>query len=123
MYAVRKALLFLQTKSEYVCMVGGCSEGLFLKHCWNFMCGEDCMLICSSDSSAARSLAGRLHIEANLLWLQQKVAEKTLTITPIPTELNPADIGAKYMSKVRLNGLKYNIRMVDYESIRVGMQE
>ena len=65
------------------------------------MCGEDCMLICRSDSSAARSLAGRLgigrarHIEANLLWLQQKVAEKSLTVTSIPTELNPADIGTK----------------------------
>ena len=55
------------------------------------MSGEDCMLVCRSDSSAARSLAGRLgigracHIEANLLWLQQKVAEKSLTITPIPS--------------------------------------
>ena len=93
------------------------------------MSGEDCMLVCRSDSSAARSLAGRLgigracHIEANLLWLQQKVAEKSLTITPIPTELNPADIGTKYMPKVRLNGLKYMIKMVDYGSHRIGIHE
>ena len=125
----QKSIALSSGESEYVCMVGGCSEGLFLKHCWNFMCGEDCMLICRSDSSAARSLAGRLgigrarRIEANLLRLQQKVAEKTLSITPIPTELNPADIGTKYVSKVRLNGLQYIIKMVDYGSIRIGMHE
>ena len=123
----QKSIALSSGESEYVCMVGGCSEGLFLKHCWNFMCGEDCALVCRSDSSAARSLAGRLgigrtrHIEANLLRLQQKVADKSLTITPIPTELNPADIGTKYMPKVRLNGLKYIIKMVDYGSQRIGM--
>ena len=125
----QKSIALSSGESEYVCMVGGCSEGLFLKHCWGFMSGEDCMLVCRSDSSAARSLAGRLgigrarHIEANLLWLQQKVAEKSLTITPIPTELNPADIGTKYMPKVRLNGLKYMIKMVDYGSHRIGIHE
>ena len=110
-------------------MVGGCSEGLFLKHCWKFICGEECRLVCKSDSSAARSLATRLgigrtrHIEANLLWLQQKVAEKALMITPIPPELNPADIATKSLSEARLLGLKYIIIMVDYDGIRVGRHE
>ena len=125
----QKSIAVSSGESEYVCMVGGCSERLFLKHCWKFMVGEECVLVCRSESSAARFLGGRLgigrarHIEANLLWLQQKVAEKALTITPIPTELNPADIGTKYMSKVRLNGLKYIIKMVDYDSVRIGMHE
>ena len=126
----QKSIALSSGESEYVCvMVGGCSEGLLLKHCWKFICGEECRLVCRSDSSAARSLATRLgigrtrHIEANLVWLQQKVAEKALMITPIPTELNPADIGTKSLSKARLLGLKYVIIMVDYDGIRVGRHE
>ncbi len=119
----RRALLFLQASLSMSAWLEDAQ-----KDCWKFMVGEECMLVCRSDSSAARALAGRLgigrgrHIEANLLWLQQKVAEEALTITPLPTA-NPADIGTKYMSKVRLNGLKYVIKMVDYDSVRIGVHE
>ena len=110
-------------------MVGGVSEGLFLQHCWKFLCGEECKMICRSDSSAARALASRLgigrtrHIAANLLWLQQKVKEKTVQSTAIPTELNPADVGTKSLSKARLTGLKYVMKMVNHVDERIGEKE
>ena len=53
------------------------------------------------------------HIAANLLWPQQKVKEKKLQITAIPTELNSDDVGTKRLSKTRLTGLKYVMKMVD----------
>jgi len=48
------------------------------------------------------------------VWLQQKVKEKKLSITAIPAELNPADVGTKSLSKARLTGLKYVMQMVDH---------
>ena len=105
-------------ESEYVAMVGGCSEGLFLKHCWKFLTNEDLGMICRSDSSAARALAGRVgvgrtrHIAAGLLWLQQKVVAKELRITGIPTAVNTSDIGTKVLSRARMSGLKFLIKML-----------
>ena len=50
-----------------------------------------------SDSSAARAMVqrqgiGRVrHLDASLLWVQQKEKDKVLTTGAIPTELNCAD--------------------------------
>ena len=57
------------------------------------------------------------------MWLQQKVKEKKLSITAIPTELNPADVGTKSLSKARLTGLKYVMKMVDHVDERIGENE
>ena len=106
-------------ESEYVAMVGGCSEGLFLKHCWSFLTGEEINMVCRSDSSAARALAGRIgvgrtrHIAAGLLWLQEKTNAKELRVTGVPTAINVSDIGTKILSKARMKGLKFLIKMVD----------
>ena len=55
--------------------------------------------------------------------MQQKVKEKKLSITAIPTELNPADVGTKSLSKARLTGLKYVMKMVDHVDERIGENE
>ena len=108
----QRSIALSSGESEYVAMVGGCSEGLFLKHCWQFLTEEDIDMVCRSSSSAARSLAGRVgvgrtrHIAAGLLWLQQKVGEKELRVTGVPTSVNTSDIGAKILSKARMKGLK-----------------
>ena len=117
----QRAIALSSGESEYVAMVGGRSEGLFLKHCWKFLTNEDLEMICRSDSSAARALAGRVgvgrtrHIAAGLLWLQQKVVAKELKITGIPTAVNTSDIGTKILSRARMSGLKYLIKMIDMD--------
>ena len=58
----QRSIALSSGESEYVAMVGGCSEGLFLKHCWQFLTEEDIDMVCRSDSSAARSLAGRVGV-------------------------------------------------------------
>ena len=63
------------------------------------------------------------HLDASLLWIQQKEKEKVITVAAIPSELNSADIGAKNLAKKRLNGLLYMIHMVDAVGDRVGEQE
>ena len=125
----QRSIALSSGESEYVAMVGGCSEGLFLKHCWQFLTEEDVDMVCRSDSSAARSLAGRVgvgrtrHIAAGLLWLQQKVGEKELRVTGVPTSVNTSDIGTKILSKARMKGLKLLIKMIGGDDQKIGREE
>ena len=82
-----------------------------------------------SDSSAARAMVqrqgiGRVrHLDASLLWVQQKEKEKVMNIAAIPTELNCADVGTKSLTKKRLFGLLYMMKMIDAIGERVGREE
>ena len=122
----QRSIALSSGESEYVAMVGGCSEGIFIRHCWQFLTDEEAEMVCRSDSSAARGLAGRIgvgrtrHIAAGLLWLQQRVSAKEIRVTGIPTAVNSSDLGTKILSKARMNGLKYLIRMVDADDEKIG---
>ena len=82
-----------------------------------------------SDSSAARAIVqrqgiGRVrHLDASLLRVQQKEKDKVLTTGAIPTELNCADIGAKNLTRKRLFGLLYMLKVVNAAHDRVGEYE
>ena len=125
----QKSIALSSGESEYVCMVGGVSEAMFLQHCWQFLTGKKCDIRCRSDSSAARSLAGRVgigrirHLAANLLWLQEKVNNKVIEVTAIPTEINPADAGTKSLSRARMNGLKRIMKFVSEDDTWIGQEE
>ena len=59
-----------------------------------------------------------------MLWIQQKERDQVVSVAPIPTALNSADIGAKNLPKKRLRGLlQYMIHMVDAVGDCVGEQE
>ena len=110
-------------------MVGGRSDGLLVRRLWMKMVEEPCKMRVRSDSSAARSMVQRQGIgrvrrlDAALLWIQQKEKEKILTVSPIPTELNSAAIGAKGLTRNRLFGLLYMLKMVNSTGDRVGHEE
>ena len=101
----QKSISLSSGEAEFVSMVGGCSDGLLVRHLWIKMVDEPCEIKVRSDSSAARSMVqrqgiGRVrHMDAALLWIQQKEKDKTLAVSPIPTELNSADIGAKGLTR------------------------
>ena len=100
-------------------MVSGCSEGLFLRHVWSFIRGHTPALVCRSDSSAARGMCSRVgigrtrHLDAVMMWLQQKCHEKVIRVTAIPTSINSADIGTKALAHARMRGLMFMLNMVD----------
>ena len=110
-------------------MVGGCSDGLLVRHLWMEMTKEELEMKVRSDSSAARAMVqrqgiGRVrHLDAALLWIQQKEKEKVLAVSAIPTELNSADIGTKSLTRRRLFGLLYMLKMVDSSGDRIGREE
>ena len=125
----QKSIALSSGESEYVCMVGGVSEAMFLQHCWKFLTGKLCRIQCRSDSSAARSLACRVgigrirHLAANLLWLQEKVNNKLIEVTAIPTAVNPADAGTKSLSRARMNGLKRIMKFVSEDGTWIGQED
>eukprot|EP00913_Durusdinium_trenchii_P032971 g30866.t1 len=63
------------------------------------------------------------HLDASLLWIQQKEKEKILSVAPIPTDLNCADVGTKNLAKKRLLGLLYMLKMVNAVYDRIGEEE
>ena len=125
----QKAIALSSGESEFMALVAGCSEGMLVRHLWNKITGEECQMKARSDSSAARGMTqrqgiGRVrHLDASMLWIQQKEREKTLSVAAIPTDLNSADIGTKNLPKKRLRGLQYMLQMVDAVGDRVGEQE
>ncbi|CAK9052235.1 unnamed protein product [Durusdinium trenchii] len=91
--------------------------------------GERALLVCRSDSSAARALATRVgigrstHIAAAMLWLQEKTMDKSIRVTGVPTAVNTSDAGTKCLSKSRLKGLKFLMKMVDENDEKIGRDE
>lgn len=108
-------------------VVAGCSDGMLMKRLLNKMTGGSCAVKVRTDSSAARSMVqrqgiGRVHLDASLLWVQQKESERAFSVAAIPSELNCADI-AKNLTRKRLLGLLYMIKMIDVIGDRVGYEE
>ena len=126
---MQKAIALSSGKSEFVAVVAGCSDGMLIKHLLNKMTGGNCMMKVRTDSSAARSMVqrqgiGRVrHLDASLLWVQQKESESAFNVAAIPSELNCADIGAKNLTRKRLFGLLYILKMIDVVGGRVGHEE
>ena len=125
----QKAIALSSGESEFVAVVAGCSDGMLIKHLLNKMTGGSCLMKVRTDSSAARSMVqrqgiGRVrHLDASLLWVQQKESERAFSIAAIPSELNSADIGTKSLTKKRLLGLLYMMKFVDAVGDRVGTEE
>ena len=125
----QKAIALSSGESEFMALVAGCSEGMLVRHLWNQITGGARKMRARSDSSAGRGMTqrqgiGRVrHLDASMLWIQQKEREKVLSVAPIPTDLNSADIGAKNLPKKRLRGLQYMLHMVASMGDRVGEPE
>ena len=110
----QKAIALSSGESEFVAVVAGCSDGMLIKQLLNKMTGGSCLMKVRTDSSAARSMVqrqgiGRVrHLDASLLWVQQKESERAFSIAAVPSELNSADIGTKSLTRKRLLGLLYD---------------
>ena len=125
----QKAIALSSGESEFMALLAGCSEGMLLRHLWNQITGGNCKTKARSDSSAARGMTqrqgiGRVrHMDAAMLWIQQKERDKIIQVGPIPTDLNSADIGTKNLPNKRLRGLLYMMGVIDAVGDRVGEEE
>ena len=110
-------------------MVSGCSDGIYLRRCLQFLVNEPVEQVQWTDNSAARQLVcrqgvGRIrHLSGKLLWVQGLVLEKEISVGQVPTEWNYSDIGTKPLNRTRMLMLLNQIGAIDPTSMRMVGQE
>ena len=84
-----------------------------MEYCLTFVVGgtEKVVTTINMDNSAGRAFllrsgVGRIrHISVRVLWVQQRVKEKGLIPSKVPSRENPADLGTKRLAKERMEYL------------------
>lgn len=98
-------------EAEYKAIVSLAARGLMLKQVMFEMKLPPRGLKLGTDSTAARGVCNRLgvgrirHLELRFLWLQDKIEKGELTTYKLPGELNPADLGTKYVTRATFERL------------------
>ena len=100
-------------------------DGIFMKRVLQFILHIDIMLKLLIDNSAARQVLSRSgvgkirHLSLKVLWLQSHVESKLITISPVASAENLADIGTKRLAVHTMKFLMHGIGIFD-GSERVG---
>ena len=116
-------------ESELHSMVSGCSDGIYLRRCLQFLVNETVEQVQWTDNSAARQLVcrqgvGRIrHLSGKLLRVQGLVLEKEISVGQVPTEWIYSDIGTKPLNRTRMLMLLNQIRAIDPITMRMVGQE
>eukprot|EP00435_Cladocopium_sp_Y103_P052141 s939_g16.t1 len=106
----QKHITLSSTKAEYVALVSGASEGLFLKAIIQHLVLGPVELKVMGDNTSSISIAMRegvsriKHLDGRLLWLQQRQQRGELQLRRVDTLTNPSDLGTKVLGgrRVRL---------------------
>ena len=102
-------------EAEFVALVGGTCEALYIGDCMKFLLSPSVTVTVRSrsDSAACRGVCnplgcGRIrHLDAGLLWVQSAVQTRAIELGIIAGADNPADIGTKPLSGPRLRELLF----------------
>lgn len=114
----QKSIALSSCAAEVLAATSAGSEALLLQARWGFLCETGCSLELRSDSSSARQWlqragVGRLkHYSIRLLWLQNAIRDGRISIHPVGTKLNVADLNTKKLSVSRRQFLQYHLGMV-----------
>jgi hypothetical protein len=96
-------------EAEYVAAVKGSSQALGLQSIMRDLGVNDLSILCQCDSSAAIGIASRTgvgkvrHIAVHLLWLQEKIRDKAISIQKVDGTKNTADLFTKYLDQHNLD--------------------
>ena len=89
-------------ESEFIALVGGSSEALYIADCLRFLVESENLSVevrARSDSAACRGITQRVgcgrirHLDTSLRWVQSAVKARKLSIGIVPGHSNPTDIG------------------------------
>ncbi|CAE7232609.1 unnamed protein product [Symbiodinium sp. CCMP2592] len=111
----QRSIALSSGESEYIALVAGAAEGIYLADCVRFFVNGayEVELRSRTDSSACKGITQRLgcgrirHIACNMLWVQQCVKQGILKVATIPGTANPSDLGTKPLSGSRIRELLY----------------
>jgi len=105
-------------EAEYVAAVKGSSQALGFQSIMRDLGVNDLSILCLCDSSAAIGIASRTgvgkvrHIAVHLLWLQEKIRDKAITIQKIDGTKNTADLFTKYLDQHNLDRCTHELGMM-----------
>ena len=109
----QKAIALSSAEAEIYAATSACCDGVLLEYCLCFIVGGEDKVVTfiKMDNSAGRSFflrsgVGRIrHISVRVLWMQQRVKEKGLIPSKVPSCENSSDLGAKRLAKDRMEYL------------------
>ena len=106
-----------------------CCDAIYMKRCLEFVFEQTVPIqLLQIDNSAARQILmragdGRVrHLSVKILWLQQQVERKMVSVTAVASSANIADLGTKRLPCHTMRRLMYEIGVYD-GSCRVGVEE
>ena len=125
----QKSVALSSGEAEYYAGASAASDSILLKEAIQFLTGRRCQVNLYLDSSAARGIitrqgVGRVkHLQIRTLFLQELHKQGTLSVHPVGTKENTADIGTKSLSGKRIKLLLHWLGFQDENNEPVGSEE
>ena len=125
----QKSVALSSGEAEYYAGASAASDSILLKEAIQFLTGKRCKVNLYLDSSAARGIitrqgVGRVkHLQIRTLFLQELHKQGTLSVHPVGTKENTADIGTKPLSGKRIKLLLHWLGFQDENNEPVGSEE
>ena len=126
----QKVVSLSSAEAELHSLVGACADGIYLRGCLEFLLDVKVHHEALVDNSACKSLANKpgtgkiRHLSSKLLWIQERTADGSLTVSQVSTTINISDLGTKPLTAMRMKGLLFLLGFVDAEDGRqIGQTE
>ena len=125
----QKSVSLSSAEAELNLLVSSAADGIYLRRCLEFLTVGEVKHCCLVDNAAALHLChrkgpGRLrHVSGKLLWIQDAVLQEVLSVKPVGTVKNVADLGAKPLSKARVSLILNWCNVYGAGHERVGQEE
>eukprot|EP00434_Breviolum_minutum_P041002 symbB.v1.2.036458.t1/scaffold5151.1/size30365/2 len=117
-------------EAETYAATSGACDALFLSRRLGYLLESEISIKLFIDNSACRYILSRAgcgrvrHLSTRILWMQQRVERKELTVGSVPSSENLADIGTKRLSVPTMKYLMHNLGVYDSDnSSLVGQDE
>ena len=115
-------------EAEVYAAVSTCCDAIYMKRRLEFVFEQNVSIQLLIDNSAARQIlmragVGRVrHLSVKILWLQQQVEGKMVSVVAVASSANIADLGTKRLLCHTMRRLMYEVGVYD-GSGRVGVEE
>ncbi|CAE7289458.1 unnamed protein product [Symbiodinium sp. CCMP2592] len=128
----QRSIALSSGESEFIAMVGGSGEALYVAECVRFLAegaNVEVTVKARTDSAACRGIAQRVgcgrirHIDTGLLWIQQAVKAKKLSVGVVPGYCNTADLGTKPLQGPRIRELLHLMSAKDANLEEFGKED
>ena len=115
----QKVVSLSSAESEMYAAASGACDSVLMVGILKWMFDAFFQIHLYLDSAAARGIINRRgvgrvrHLSCRGLWLQERMADGSLVVSPVSGTTNPADIGTKRLNVNRMKALMFLIGMFD----------